>query len=76
MHGCVLPDFARISLHHEWIRYRALFSDLKFQILMLSRRITATVYSDTNIQTLERQVTGFRMYCGYQNLYTQHGQHW
>ena len=43
---------------------------------MLSRRITATVYSDTNIQTLERQVTGFRMYCGYQNLYTQHGQHW
>ena len=29
MQGRALADFARISSRHEWIRYRALYSDLK-----------------------------------------------
>ena len=36
----------------------------------------ATVYSDTDIQTREKRVTVFTMYCGYRNLYTQNGRHW
>ena len=51
---------------------------------MLSRkRIViqpATVYSDINIQTLEKRVTGFRMYYGRlwvsEFINTQNGRHW
>ena len=30
----------------------------------------------TSVQTQEKQVMGFRMYYGYQNLYTQNDKHW
>ena len=31
--GRVLADYARISSRYEWIRYRALYSDLKFRTI-------------------------------------------